>query len=169
MGVAAVLLLILGLTIAANMATKFADTWKETLIGLGIIVAFTIAAIGLLFLLSMVAKSKPRMINALLGTAAVILLITGISTAMLIYGEFLKKIKGIDSADVWRGYGLTMAMVGGVIAVAMLIGGILFFPISAGIFWAGVGGLSAIGGVILLLSSAMLLFVTFLEKVKNLK
>lgn len=169
MGVAAVLLLILGLTIAANMATKFADTWKETLIGLGIIVAFTIAAIGLLFLLSMVAKSKPRMINALLGTAAVILLITGISTAMLIYGEFLKKIKGIDKADVWRGYGLTMAMVGGVIAVAMLIGGILNFLIPAGIFWAGVGGLSAIGGVILLLSSAMLLFVTFLEKVKNLK
>jgi hypothetical protein len=117
----------------------------------------------------MVAKSKPRMINALLGTAAVILLITGISTAMLIYGEFLKKIKGIDKADVWRGYGLTMAMVGGVIAVAMLIGGILHFLIPAGIFWAGVGGLAAIGGVILLLSSAMLLFVTFLEKVKNLK
>ena len=148
MGVAAVLLLILGLKIAANMATKFADTWKETLVGLGIMAAFAIAAIGLLFLLSLVAKSKPRMMNALLGTAAVILLVTGISTAMVIYGEFLKKIKGIDSADVWRGYGLTMAMVGGVIAVAMLIGGILFFPISAGIFWAGVSGLSAIGGVI---------------------
>lgn len=163
--VVSILVLFVGMTLALLLTTLVAKYARQVAIGGTVVTGFTVLAIGLLFLLSKIKKKD--IINGLLGGAAIVALMVGITAAMILFGVFLDKIKNIKSDAVWRGFGVTMAMVGGMLAIAMAIGAILFFPITAGIFWAGVAGTAAIVALILGLSVAMMNFGTFLEKISK--
>lgn len=60
-------------------------------------------------------------------------------------------------------------MVVGITAVAMALGGIFAFPITAALFWAGFAAVETISLMIASISGAMLVFATFVEKMSKLK
>jgi hypothetical protein len=131
---------------------------------MAILAVFVAASIGLLFLLSLVAKNKETMINALIGTAAIVLMIAGVSGAMLIFGEFLKKLNDITDKTIAWGIGLTVAMIAGMIGLAHLLSPLAVDPL----FWAGFGMVETIAIMIASISGAMLLFSNLLKEIKNL-
>ena len=112
---------------------------------------------------------KTTILKGLIGTAGIVLMIAGVSAAMLIFGKFLKQINDISKEAAWRGMEITGIMVGGVIAIAGTIAAVMATGVGAGILLAGVAGVGLIAAMITGISSAMLLFATMLEKVRSLK
>jgi len=164
-GVGTILLLFVGLSIIMSFVHKFAEHTKDTLIGISVLSIFTLATIGLLWLLSKVANDKTKMLNALLGAAVISLMIVGISGAMLVFGEFLKKLNGVTNETILWGIGLTSGMILGMLGLAHILA-----PMAGdALFWIGFGMVETVSLMIASISGAMLLFTEFLTTVKDLK
>lgn len=160
--VAAILVLFLGMSLSMMLAIEVGKKGKEALIGGLLVVAF---AVGGAYLIKFLAKlKKTTILKGLLGTAGVALMIAGISAAMLVFGEFLKKLNGITDKTIACGIGLTVAMIAGVIGLAHLLSPLAIDPL----FWAGFGMVETIAIMIASISGAMLLFSNLLKEIKNL-
>lgn len=96
------------------------------------------------------------------------MLIAGSSAAMLIFAEYVKKIDGVKKESVWRAFGLMWAVIGGMTALATIIGAIWSTGIGAGVFAAAFVGVEMIAAMIASVSGAILLFVELIEKTKAL-
>ena len=162
-------LLILGMTISLAIVTYVARKTKWTdmvqgIIMLGAVVAF---AIGLIWVLSRDSFQK-NAIKGLAGVGAIVLLIAGSSAAMLIFGEYVKKIDGVKKESAWRAFGLMWAVIGGMVALAAVIGAIWSTGVGAAVFAAAFIGVEMIAAMIASVSGAILLFVELIEKTKAL-
>ena len=157
--------LILSLTVLVLVAKK--TKWTDMVQGivmLGAVVAF---ALGLIWVLSRESFQK-NAVKGLIGVGSIILLIAGVSAAMLIFAEYVKKIDGVKKESAWRAFGLMWAVIGGMAALAAVIGAIWSTGIGAGVFAAAFVGVEMIAAMIASVSSAILLFVELIEKTKAL-
>lgn len=162
-------LLILGMTASLAIVTYVAKKtrWQDMVQGiimLGAVVAF---ALGIIWVLSRDSFQK-NAIKGLAGVGAVVLLIAGSSAAMLIFAEYVKKIDGIKKESAQRAFKLMWAVIGGMMALAAIIGAIWSTGIGAGVFAAAFIGVEMIAAMIASVSGAILLFVEFIEKTKAL-
>ena len=90
-------------------------------------------------------------------------MIAGISAAMLVFGNFLKKLNGVTNKTIACGIGLTVGMIAGMIGLAHLLSPLAIDPL----FWAGFGMVETIAVMIASISGAMLLFTNLLKEIKN--
>ena len=162
-------LLILGMTASLAIVTYVAKKtrWQDMVQGiimLGAVVAF---ALGIIWVLSRDSFQK-NAIKGLAGVGAVVLLIAGSSAAMLIFAEYVKKIDGVKKESAQRAFKLMWAVIGGMVALAAIIGAIWSTGIGAGAFAAAFIGVEMIAAMIASVSGAILLFVELIEKTKAL-
>ena len=162
-------LLILGMTISLVIVTYVAKKtrWQDMVQGIIMLSAVVAFALGLIWVLSRDSFQK-NAIKGLAGVGAVILLIAGSSAAMLIFAEYIKKIDGVKKESAWRAFGLMWAVIGGMVALAAVIGAIWSTGIGAAVFAAAFAGVEMIAAMIASVSGAILLFVELIEKTKAL-
>lgn len=160
--IGAILLLFIGMSLSMMLAIEVGKKGKEALIGGLLVVAF---AAGAAYLIKFLAKiKKSTLLKGLISTAAIALMIAGISAAMLVFGEFLKKLNGISNKTIAWGIGLTAAMIAGMIGLVHLLSPLAIDPF----FWAGFGMVETIAIMIASISGTMLLFSNLLKEIKNL-
>ena len=162
-------LLILGITASLALVTYVAKKtrWQDMVQGIIMLAAVVAFAIGLIWVLSRDSFQK-NAIKGLAGVGAIVLLIAGSSAAMLIFAEYVKKIDGVKKESAWRAFGLMWAVIGGMVALAAIIGAIWSTGIGAGVFAAAFVGVEMIAAMIASVSGAILLFVELIEKTKAL-
>ena len=162
-------LLILGMTASLAIVTYVAKKtrWQDMVQGIIMLAAVVAFAIGLIWVLSRDSFQK-NAIKGLAGVGAIVLLIAGSSAAMLIFAEYVKKIDGVKKESVWRAFKLMWAVIGGMAALAAVIGAIWSTGIGAGVFAAAFIGVEMIAAMIASVSGAILLFVELIEKTKAL-
>lgn len=160
--IGAILLLFIGMSLSMMLAIEVGKKGKEALIGGLLVVAF---AVGASYLIKFLAKiRKSTLLKGLISTAVIALMIAGISAAMLVFGEFLKKLNGITNKTIAWGIGLTVAMIVGMIGLVHLLSPLAIDPF----FWAGFGMVETIAIMIASISGTMLLFSNLLKEIKNL-
>ena len=162
-------LLILGMSISLSIVTYVAKKtkWTDVAQGITMLGAIVVFAIGIIWALSRDSFQK-NAIKGIAGVGAIILLIAGTSAAMLIFGEYVKKIDGIKKESAWRAFGLMWAVIGGMVALAAVIGVIWSTGVGAAVFAAAFIGVEMIAAMIASVSGAILLFVELIEKSKAL-
>ncbi len=161
-GVGMVILLFLGMSLAMLINISVGKHAKEIAIGGAITVAFTLLSI-LLFKLLSKGLTKPTVINGLIGVAGIVLMITGVSLAMMLYAKFLKQMDGISIKGVLKGAAVTAAMIVGMIGLAHILSPLALDPL----FWAGLAMVETISFMITSISGALLLFTKLLKDVKS--
>ena len=161
-GVGMVILLFLGMSLAMLINISVGKHAKEIAIGGAITVAFTLLSI-LLFKLLSKGLTKPTVINGLIGVAGIVLMITGVSLAMMLYAKFLKQMDGISLKGVLKGAAVTAAMIVGMIGLAHILSPLALDPL----FWAGFAMVETISFMITSISGALLLFTKLLKDVKS--
>lgn len=164
--VSAILALFTGLSLSMMLAMKLGEKGKETLAGGLLVTAFTLIGIFLIKALSKI--SVVTLGKGLISTAAISLMIIGISASMILFSEFLRKLNGLTDKTILWGIGLTLGMVAGMGAIAFAAGALVFGP-QALLFAAGVAAVESIALMIGSISSAMLLFTGLLKEVKGLQ
>ena len=163
-GVGSIIMLFVGMSLAMFINILVAKHAKDIIIGGGITMVFTALSI-LLFKLLTKGLTKKTVINGLIGVAGIVLMIAGVSLAMLIYAEYLKKIGNIPLEGVLSGVAITAAMIVGMIGLAHIMSPLAFDPF----FWIGVGMVGTIALLIGSISYAMGLFADFVAKISQLK
>ena len=162
LGVAAIILMIIGMSIAMLITISIGKHAKEIISGGILVLGFTAVSI-LLFKWMAKSLKKSTIIKGLIGVAGIALMIVGISMSMMIYAEYLKKIDNISLKGILAGVAITAAMIGGVIGLAHIMAPLAIDPF----FWAGFAMVETISLMIASVSGAMLLFTKLIDKVKE--
>lgn len=163
--VAGIILLFMGLSLTMFITAELGKKAKEVLAGGLLVVGFTIVSVFLIKMLARVKKST--LIKGLISAALIAVMIASISGAMLVFGEFLNKLNGLENKTILWGIGLTVAMVVGMGAIAFAAGGLIMGP-QAALFFAGFAAIEIVATMIASVSGAMLLFAKLLNKIKEL-
>lgn len=125
-GVAAIVLLLFGMSLAMLITISVGKHAKEIFAGGVLVVGFTLLNI---FVMKALSKLKKKtLINGLIAAAAIGLMIAGISASMLVFGAFLKQIHDVTAADIAWGIGLTVGMIVGMGAIAFAASSLVMGP-----------------------------------------
>lgn len=164
-GIGSIVLLILGMTLALSITVNVAkDTeWSEIIKGITMLGMITVFALGVIWVLSRNTFQR-NIRNGLLGVGAIVLLVVGLSGAMMLFIKLVNAFNSINEDDIWKTLKITGIMVGGVAALAIALG---FIPKSVLIL----GGIAVgvIVGIIAALSGVLLLFTKLIKNVHELK
>ena len=164
-GVAAIVLLLFGMSLAMLITISVGKHAKEIFAGGVLVVGFTLLNI---FVMKALSKLKKKtLINGLIAAAAIGLMIAGISASMLVFGAFLKQIHDVTAADIAWGIGLTVGMIVGMGAIAFAASSLVMGP-QAIFFFAGFGAVETIALMIASISNAMNLFADFVTRISKL-
>lgn len=163
--VGAIILMMVAMTLVSLLTIAIGKNWKDSLIGMGLVIIFTFASIGALKILSRIKKNE--VINGLIGVASIVAMIFGVSFAMQQFAKFLQMLNGVTEDNIKWGLALTGIAIGGVVAIAGTIAAVMSTGIGDGVLLAGVAGVELIALMIGSLSEAMILFTEFIKRVNK--
>lgn len=164
-------LFMIALTVGILAAIAVAVVWVGSLINVNMaaVMAVSIMTLTMAGLVVVIAMLSKKIEKGVIATILVVAAMTAIAFAMKIFVDTANSMKTVgDVAKLIITVTVMGAVIIGLAGIAIGLGTLMATGVGAAIFWAGIGGIAAITGIILTIGIAMRLMADTLRIVNNL-